>query len=185
MNTSSRAAPVNIVSVEDRVILVDASDRALGTEEKLRAHESGALHRAFSVFVIDDDNRVLLQQRATTKYHSAGLWSNTCCGHPRPGEETRTAAARRLVEEMQVACDLVPAGRFLYRAQLGNGLVEHELDHLFIGRFTADPTPAPEEVDRWTWMAWPALVDDCARHPDRYTAWLPKALAALGDPWRL
>lgn len=170
---------------EERVILVDVNDSVLGTEEKLRAHESGVLHRAFSVFLIDAGNRVLLQQRAIAKYHSPGLWSNSCCGHPRPGEDTRTAAARRLVEEMRVTCDLVSAGRFLYRAELGNGLIEHELDHLFVGRFTGDPDPAPEEVDQWAWMGWPALVDDCVKRPDRYTAWLPKALTALGDPSRL
>jgi isopentenyl-diphosphate delta-isomerase len=164
---------------EERVVLVDADDREIGTEEKLRAHQSGVLHRAFSVFVMDDEERVLLQKRAAGKYHSGGLWTNTCCGHPRPAEDIRRAAERRLQEEMGIAVDLEPGGTFLYRANLDNGLVEHELDHLFLGRFNGSPTPDPNEAAEWMWEARSRLEADCQAQPERYTAWLPLALRAL------
>lgn len=171
-------------AIEERVILVDADDVVVGSEEKLRAHETGVLHRAFSVFVVDDRGRVLLQRRAPGKYHSAGLWSNTCCGHPRPGEDVAAAAARRLREEMGISCDLSARGRFQYRADLGNGLVEHELDHLFVGRFTGDPTPDLSEASEWAWVPWTEVEADTARRPERFSAWLPHALGAMGGPPR-
>lgn len=160
-------------------MLVDADDRELGTEEKLRAHRRGVLHRAFSVFIVDARDRVLLQRRAPGKYHSAGLWSNSCCGHPRPGEDVREAAERRLLEEMGISVPLTPRGTFVYQARLDNQLVEHELDHLFVGRYTGDPRPDPEEADGWAWETWTRLAADCAARPQRYTAWLPLALGAL------
>jgi isopentenyl-diphosphate delta-isomerase len=163
------------------VVLVDHDDRELGTEEKLRAHESGVLHRAFSVFVVDERERVLVQRRASGKYHSPGLWSNTCCGHPRPGEDVRAAAERRLNEEMGIALSLASRGTFVYQANLGNGLVEHELDHLFVGRFSGEPKPDPSEADDWAWESWSALEAGCAARPERYTAWLPLALRALNS----
>jgi isopentenyl-diphosphate delta-isomerase len=168
---------------EERVVLVDADDHEIGTAEKLRAHQTGELHRALSVFVFDGTGRVLIQRRAVGKYHSPGKWSNTCCGHPRPHEGSREAAERRLREEMGVTCTLRPAGRFVYRADLGNGLVEHELDHLFVGEFNGDPVPNSEEVDEWAWTPIAELRSDCATRPDRYTVWLPLALASLeGSP---
>ena len=160
-------------------MLVDRDDREIGTEEKLRAHETGALHRAFSVFVFDDQQRVLLQRRAAGKYHSAGLWSNTCCGHPRPGEDVGAAAARRLTEEMGIRVSLTPRGAFIYQASLTNGLTEHELDHVFVGRFNGDPSPDHGEADDWAWTPVAALEADCATRPERYTAWLPLALRSL------
>lgn len=184
MSTSQRQAPEHHLPIaavpEERVILVDANDREIGTEEKLRAHERGTLHRAFSVFVFDDRGRVLLQRRAAGKYHSAGLWSNTCCGHPRPGESVPSAAARRLNEEMGISCELTPRFSFVYSASLDHGLTEHELDHVLTGRFSGTPSPDPREVDSWGWMSLPALVADCAASPERYSAWLPIALREAG-----
>src|SRR5918997_6672888 len=121
--------------MSEQVILVDEADREVGTGSKLEAHREGALHRAFSVFVFDRRGRLLLQKRAAGKYHSGGLWSNTCCGHPRPGEATAEAARRRLREEMNFDCELRAAFEFLYRAQFTNKLIEHEYDHVFVGEF--------------------------------------------------
>lgn len=175
---------IDRLTAEERVVLVDRNDREVGTEEKLRAHELGTLHRAFSVFVTDDHQRVLLQRRASSKYHSGGLWTNTCCGHPRPGEDVRVAAERRLKEEMGITVSLAPRGTFVYRANLVNGLVEHELDHLFVGHFNGSPRPDVDEADEWAWETWSRLEADCAAHPERYTAWLPFAMRALGSPSR-
>jgi isopentenyl-diphosphate delta-isomerase len=161
------------------VVLVDRDDRETGTEEKLRAHQVGALHRAVSVFLFDVHGRLLLQRRADGKYHSAGKWSNTCCSHPRPGEEPIDAARRRLVEEMGIDCDLSPAFSFIYRAELDGGLIEHELDHVFVGTFVGAPLPDKREVGAWGWMAVPALIAECLANPSHYSAWLPRALDEL------
>lgn len=168
-------------SREERVILVDADDREIGSEVKLRAHELGVLHRAISVFLFDDAGRVLLQRRAAGKYHSSGLWSNTCCGHPRPGESTAGAAARRLAEEMGIECALSPAFSFTYRADLGAGLIEHEVDHVFTGRFSGTPAPDQREVEAWGWMPMPMLLTESLAEPDRFSVWLPIALKELVD----
>jgi isopentenyl-diphosphate delta-isomerase len=151
---------------------VDEHDHELGTMEKLQAHREGRLHRAFSVFVFDRAGRLLLQQRAASKYHSAGLWSNTCCGHPRPEEPVESAAARRLHEEMGFRAELAPLFHFVYRAELGSGMVEHELDHVLVGRFEGDPRPAPDEAEAWRWMKFDALIVSIVREPQAYTAWL-------------
>ena len=164
--------------MSERVILVDERDRPAGEAEKLEAHRQGRLHRAFSVFVLDASGRVLLQRRAVGKYHSGRLWSNSCCGHPRPGEDTRAAAERRLAEELGFHCPLEAAGAFVYRAQLGN-LVEHEYDHVFQGRFDGDPRPDPAEVEAWRWMPLEALEAGLAAHPGDYTVWLPEAVKQL------
>lgn len=182
MALRSAGREIDRLTHEERVVLVDGDDRQVGTEEKLRAHQTGALHRAFSVFVRDDQGRVLLQQRAEGKYHSGGLWTNTCCGHPRPGEDVRKAAERRLREEMGISVALTPRGTFTYRADLENGLVEHELDHLFEGRFNGAPTPDLTEAASWKWETWSQLEADCAARPTRYTKWLPLALRAFGKP---
>jgi isopentenyl-diphosphate delta-isomerase len=164
--------------VSEQVILVDERDRLAGEAEKLEAHRQGRLHRAFSVFVLDSAGRVLLQRRAAAKYHSGRLWSNTCCGHPRPGEETRAAAERRLGEEMGFQCPLAAAGAFVYRAPLED-LVEHEYDHVFRGRFDGDPRPDPAEVEAWQWMPLEDLEAGLAAHPGDYTVWLREALKQL------
>lgn len=160
----------------EQVILVDPQDNELGTRDKLQAHLRGELHRAFSVFVLDADGQLLLQRRAGNKYHTAGMWSNTCDGHPRPGETVLHAAERRLAEEMGVACLLVVRAAFPYRADLGEGLVEHEIDHLLIGRYDADPKPDPDEVSEWKWMDLAAVAEDVDEHPERYVPWLGIAL---------
>lgn len=162
--------------MEEQVILVDESDRETGVMPKLEAHRTGALHRAVSVFLTDGHGDVLLQQRAANKYHSPGLWSNTCCGHPRPGEDVQAAGSRRLLEEMGVVCALEPAGTFLYRAELADGLCEHEIDHVFVGRSHARPHPDPYEVGAWRWVPLAELESELAANPAAYTAWVEQAL---------
>jgi len=164
----------------EQLILVDAHDRELGVGEKLQTHREGALHRAFSVFVFDGEGRLLLQKRAAGKYHSAGLWSNTACGHPRPGEATEAAARRRLREEMGLDCDLRAAFEFVYRAELDGALVEHEYDHVFFGTHEgAPPAPDPSEVEDWRWVSMDELRRDLRDEPRRYSYWLK--LAVEGD----
>lgn len=160
----------------EQLILVDAEDRELGTRDKLRVHVEGSLHRAFSVFVFDSRNRLLLQQRAAAKYHSAGLWSNTACGHPRPGESTTIAARRRLREEMGFDCELSRAFCFLYHTVFDNRLVEHEYDHVFIGRFNGEPLPDSGEVQSWRWMELSELRSKIVAYPNDYSYWLHAAL---------
>lgn len=165
----------------DLVTLVDRDDNVVGVEEKLRAHREGKLHRAFSVFVFDEQCRLLLQRRAPGKYHSAGLWSNTCCGHPRPGESAGSAASRRLVEEMGFSCALQDVFHVVYRAELDNSLVEHEVDRVFVGRYNGDLRPDPSEVDGTDWVTLPELRQRIAAEPHRFTRWL--ALLVDDDQW--
>jgi isopentenyl-diphosphate delta-isomerase len=166
----------------EQVILVDEGDRELGASEKMRAHRDGALHRAFSIFVFDAQGRLLLQKRAREKYHSGGLWSNTCCGHPRPGEPTPEAARRRLREEMNFECELTEVFSFIYRAELDNKLVEHEYDHVLVGRFDGEPSPAAAEVEDWRWVGVAELARDLRANPEGYSYWLRAAFDAEG--WR-
>ena len=148
----------------------------------MRAHREGKLHRAFSVFVFDARGQLLIQRRAPGKYHSAGLWSNTCCGHPRPGESAGNAAARRLPEEMGFSCDLREAFQMVYRTDLDNALVEHELDSVFVGRFNGVPKPNPQEVDATMWVAPEELRSRMCTEPQRYTPWLRLLLVDAGWP---
>ena len=159
------------------VIVVDDADRAIGVSPKLEAHHAGLLHRAFSVFVGDGAGRVLLQRRALDKYHSAGLWTNTACGHPRPGEHTADAALRRLWEEMGVRCALQRAGAFRYRSELDGGLVEHEIDHVFVGRWAGEPCADPSGVVEWRWASVADVMKELRERPARFTAWFAEALA--------
>src|SRR2546430_1187270 len=156
----------------EQIILVDENDQELGVGEKLQTHLEGTLHRAFSIFVFDAERRLLLQKRARTKYHSAGLWSNTCCGHPRPGEATAAAAHRRLREELGFDCALRPAFDFLYRAELDGPLVEHEYDHVFVGEFNGAPQPDRAEVEDWRWVTMAELRHELRARPDDYSYWL-------------
>ena len=167
---------------DEQVILVDERDRELGAAEKLSAHRAGALHRAFSVFIFDGAGRLLMQRRAREKYHSGGLWSNTACGHPRPGETTGSAARRRLSDEMSLECELREAFEFVYRAELAGALVEHEYDHVFVGTCEQEPAPDPSEVGAWRWMSMDELRKDLKEEPHRYSTWL--RLAVEGDHWR-
>lgn len=164
--------------VNEYVILVDERDEEVGVQEKLQAHREGTLHRAFSVFVFNAEGDLLLQQRQRDKYHSGGLWSNTCCSHPRPGEPVETAARRRLQEEMGFQCDVQHLFGFVYRAAL-DGVVEHEYDHVFVGRYDGDPVPDEAEVAGWRWAAPAPLQKDVARHPERYTYWFRQALGRV------
>jgi isopentenyl-diphosphate Delta-isomerase len=155
----------------DHVILVDADDRPVGTMGKLEAHQHGLRHRAISVIVRDGQNRVLLQRRAHGKYHSGGLWTNTCCSHPRPGEDTLDAAHRRLSEEMGFTCPLSFLFATHYRADVGNDLIEDEVVHVFGGRFDGSPNPDRSEVSEWRWMAPDEMARDIETRPEAYTVW--------------
>lgn len=157
--------------MSEYVVLVNERDEEVGVQEKLRAHVEGKLHRAFSVFVFNEQGQLLLQQRHPAKYHSGGLWSNTCCSHPRPGEPVAEAAQRRLQEEMGIACALDRRFGFVYRSRLDGGLYEHEYDHVFVGRYDGAPAPHCDEVAHWRWVHPEALRADVAAHPGRYTYW--------------
>ena len=161
------------------LIAVDEDGRPTGTVEKMAAHRDGVLHRAFSIFVFDEADRLLLQRRARGKYHSGGLWSNTCCSHPRAGESLLEAAHRRLGEEMGFDCPLEPVFGFVYRAALDGGLVEHEYDHVLAGRFQGRPTPDPHEVEGWKWESLPVIQSRLERNPNAFTAWFEQALDGL------
>jgi len=159
----------------EHVILVDESDNATGTAQKMEAHQRGLLHRAFSIFLFNESGEMLIQQRASDKYHSAGLFSNTCCSHPRPGEKTKVAARRRLKEEMGVDCDLVSAFEMPYRAEFNNGLIENEYDHIFVGLFSGHPVPDPREVKSWRWIKFDELFLWLQNQPDQFTVWFELA----------
>lgn len=155
----------------EHVILVDEHDHEVGLMEKMEAHEKGVLHRAFSIFLFNDKNELLLQQRAHSKYHSGGLWTNTCCSHPRKGESVLDASNRRLMEEMGVEAPMRPEFHFVYRAELDNNLTEYELDHVVFGTFNGAPEINPEEVAAWKYMPMDAIEADMKLHPELYTAW--------------
>lgn len=161
---------------EDRLILVDVDDRAIGSGGKQEVHEKGLLHRAFSVFLFDGD-RLLLQQRAAGKYHSAGLWANTCCSHPREGEALDHAVARRLAFECGIENAAVrEAGAFIYRACFDNGLTEYEYDHVFVGEYGGEFTPDQEEIAALEWAPLEELKADLLACPERYAPWFFTAL---------
>lgn len=159
-------------NAEDFVILVDESDLEVGLLEKMSAHEEGLLHRAFSVFIFNSNGGLLLQRRALDKYHSPGLWSNTCCSHPRKGETTLAACSRRLGEEMGLKCNLDFAFSFIYRAEFGNGLIEHEFDHVYFGKTDELPEINPDEVMDWKYISMKELQQEVLLHPENYTEWL-------------
>ena len=159
----------------ETVVLIDEADETLGEGEKLDVHRTGVLHRAFSVFAFNAAGELLLQRRATSKYHSGGLWTNTCCGHPRPGEVTADAARRRLGEEMGIGCgELRSVGTLRYRAEIAD-LVENELDHLLVTEVDETPEPSPEEVVEWRFVAPDELEAWLAERPEDFTAWFPPA----------
>jgi isopentenyl-diphosphate delta-isomerase len=165
----------------ERVILVNADDEEIGTEEKLRAHQLQLLHRAFSVFVVNRAGDVLLQRRAGGKYHSAGLWSNTACGHPRPGEPVGAAARRRLREEMGIDIELAPVSTFRYRIAITDELTENEYDHVFVGIWDGTPTPNPEEVADFSWRSPESLDEGLKESPEVFSCWLPLAWSAVRE----
>ncbi|MBU7047042.1 MAG: isopentenyl-diphosphate Delta-isomerase [Theionarchaea archaeon] len=161
--------------MDERVILVDENDKELGSEEKIEAHKTGKLHRAFSIFVFNSKGEMLLQQRALHKYHSGGLWANACCSHPRLGETLEEAVHRRLKEEMGFDCELKEIFSFIYKAKVGT-LTEHELDHVFIGMYDGDVHPDPGEVGGYRWVTIESLRKDVQTHPEAYTEWFKIAL---------
>jgi len=158
------------------VILVNKKDEVQGTMEKLEAHKKGLLHRAFSIFVFNSNNELLIHQRAFGKYHSEGLWTNTCCSHPAPGETVIEAAHRRLKEEMGFDCDMYNAFHFVYHAKLDNDLIEHELDHVVIGYSDQNPILNPEEAIDYKWIEIGDLLIDVYKNPTNYTFWFKTIL---------
>lgn len=156
---------------EEILILVDENDEQIGLMPKMEVHEKGLLHRAFSVFIFNDNNELMIQQRALGKYHSPGLWTNTCCSHQREGESNVEAGKRRLQEEMGFTTDLKDTISFIYKAPFDNGLIEHEYDHILVGHYNGEPKLNPEEAAGWKWMALEDIQEDMRLHPDRYTEW--------------
>ncbi len=156
---------------EEKVLLVDTQDRVLGTMPKLEAHQKGVLHRAFSVFILNRQNALMLQQRAWDKYHSPGLWTNTCCSHQREGEDSLAAGKRRLQEEMGLEAPLTPLFTFIYKAPFDNGLTEHELDHVLLGYSEQSPNPNPHEVADWQWMPLEEVQRKLTEQPEQFTVW--------------
>lgn len=160
-----------MTKVEEQVILVNEKDEVLGLMPKMEAHEKAVLHRAFSVFIYNDKGELMLQQRALSKYHTPGLWTNTCCSHQRLGETNIEAGKRRLMEEMGFTTELKETISFIYKAPFENGLTEHEFDYILIGNYNQSPQPNPDEVASWKWVNIEELKTDIAQNPNRYTAW--------------
>ncbi len=156
---------------KEKVILVNEKDEQIGLMEKIEAHEKALLHRAFSVFVFNGKNELMIQQRAHSKYHSPGLWTNTCCSHQREGETNIEAGKRRLKEEMGFKTDLKDTISFIYKAPFDNGLTEHEFDHILVGNFEGQPDLNPDEVAAWKWMSLEDIQKDMQENPDIYTEW--------------
>ncbi len=164
----------------EQVILVDMEDKEIGRADKLPAHRLGYLHRAVSICIVDDQGRMLLQRRAASKYHSAGLWANACCSHPRPGEATDRAASRRLPEELGFSCPLSWKAQTHYRAQVAADLIEDEFVHIFVGRHNGEVYPNPQEVDDVSWFDYNSLNAEIMRNPDKYTYWFRHYIRVFG-----
>ena len=156
---------------EEQVILVNELDEQIGLMPKMEAHEKAVLHRAFSVFIFNDKHELMLQQRALSKYHSPGLWTNTCCSHQRDGESNIEAGERRLQEEMGFVTELIETTSFIYKAPFDNGLTEHEYDHVLVGYYNEEPILNLKEAAQWKWMPLEEVKVDIALHPENYTAW--------------
>lgn len=163
------------------VVLVDKHDKPRGLMEKMEAHVKAELHRAFSIFIFNSRHELLLQQRALSKYHTPGLWTNTCCSHPREGESLEQATSRRLMEEMGMQTKIEEAFSFIYQADVGQGLTEHEFDHVFIGYSDQKPTINPEEVESWKYESMPNIRKDIEQNPDLYTVWFKIAFDQVED----
>jgi len=161
--------------MKEELILVNEQDEEIGFGEKLKVHKNAQLHRAFSIFVINKKNQLLLQRRAFSKYHSGGLWANTCCSHPLRGEDQELTLHRRLMEEMGFDCNLKKLFHFIYKVELDNGLTEYELDHVYLGRHENDPNPNPKEVNNFKWMDLDKLKIDLEVNNQNYTYWIKHA----------
>ena len=158
----------------NRVVLVDQNNNELGTEDKLDAHKKGLLHRAFSIFIFNDNNEILLQKRSDVKYHSAGLWSNTCCSHPYNDKPLVEYANTRLIQEMGIQSNLKEFFSFIYRAKLSNGLIEFEYDHVFFGKYNSDPILNIDEASSFKWRNFKQLQLEIEENPTKFTFWLKK-----------
>lgn len=167
----------------EQVILVNEADQEIGFMEKMEAHEKAVLHRAFSVFILNDAGEMLLQQRASNKYHSANLWTNTCCSHPKPGELTKSAAHRRLQEEMGFDTPLEKAFDFIYKAPFDNGLTEYEFDHVFIGNYQGNIQPNPLEVKDYAFRTFENINQQIATKPTEFTIWFLIAFPKVYAWW--
>ena len=165
----------------EQVILVDETDQPLGAMEKMEAHRRAVLHRAFSVFIFNSRGEMLLQQRAQEKYHSAGLWTNACCSHPRPGEDTRAAALRRLREELGFTTDLFKLFEFTYRTAYDNGLTEFEFDHVFVGTYDQEISPDRTEVSDYRYQSMPEIEAELNSAPATFTSWFQLAFPLLKE----
>lgn len=168
---------------QDDIILVNELDEQTGTSSKTLVHEKGWLHRAFSVFVFDKEGRMLLQRRAEGKYHCGGLWTNTCCSHPKPGELTEAAAHRRLKEEMGFDTDLEEIFHFVYQAPFDNGLTEYEFDHVFAGEFDGRIEPDPNEVSEYRYLHLYKIAQMVKQNPEAFTPWFLLALPRVEEWW--
>lgn len=155
----------------DQVVLVDKEDNEIGTMDKMEAHLSGSLHRAFSVLLFDSSGKMFLQKRASSKYHSGGLWSNACCSHPKPGENINDAVTRRLKEELGIEVETTFSYKFVYRISFDNDLEEHEFDYVFMGTFDGTPDFNADEIEDWKFMDRQELMDDVDQNPNDYTHW--------------
>ena len=164
------------MTISKKVILVDENDNQIGVSRKLEAHQLGKLHRAFSVFIFNSKGELLIQKRASSKYHSGGLWSNTCCSHPKPGEDTLLTARIRLKEEMGINCDLKEIHKFIYKTKFSNGLTEYEYDHVLVGKSDALPIVDPEEAEDWKWVDPEKLREHIKNNPDQYAYWFKVCL---------
>lgn len=167
--------------MEEQVVLVDEKDNPIGLMPKMEAHERAVLHRAFSVFILNGKGELMLQQRGNHKYHSPGLWTNTCCSHQRDGESNIDAGQRRLHEEMGFTTELTELTSFIYKASFDNGLTEHEFDHIMLGRYEDNPVINPDEVAAWKWMPLAEVKKDVEANPKNYTVWFVIIFAKFYD----
>lgn len=155
----------------EKVVLVDENDQEIGSMDKLEAHVQGVLHRAFSILIFNSDGEMLIQKRASSKYHSGGLWTNACCSHPSPGETMESATRRRLFYEMGIDAPMTFVYKFIYKTELDRNLTEHEYDHVFVGTYDGEPKVNPEEVEDWRYISLPELRREVAAHPEQFTYW--------------
>lgn len=167
----------------EQVILVDSKDNAIGTMEKHEAHYKGLLHRAFSILLFNAKGQLMIQKRAATKYHSAGLWSNTCCSHPRAEEPITSAVKRRLRQEMGIEANILPLYNFIYKYEFSPDLIEHEFDHVFYGETNSEPTLNQDEASAWQWLTWEELKRDIKDNKNNYTFWFKLIIERIiNDP---
>lgn len=159
------------LKMSSEILLVNDNDEIIGQSEKIKIHKEGLLHRAFSIILFNTKGKMLIQKRASSKYHSGGLWTNACCSHHGPNEELEVVIHKRLKEEMGIDCDLKKIFSFRYYAVLDNDMIENEIDHVFIGQTDKNPLPNPEEVQDYKWMSINSLKEDITKNPERYTVW--------------